>query len=380
MLMIIQDADSERRLQAWPEMLDRLASAPDWPEDDPPIDTIQTHISAVLLGKRHALKLKKPVNFGFLDYTTLEKRRLAREAEVTLNRRLCPGAYLGIKPIIELSGLPRLSGVGTPPDQGVQLELPSASRILDYGVWMNRLPSDRMLDQMVSRDEVAESIIDRVAERICTFHREARRGPDVDIYGHPDSIRRNWGENFAQTAPYKGRTITAAEFNGIHGWVNPRMGNSADLLGRRPTDGWICDGHGDMRCESICVTDGMCIFDCIEFNERFRCGDVASEVAFLAMDLDARGRPDFGYHFTECYNRRAQDPDLFALLPFYRCYRAYVRGKVLSFRLDEPEFSEAERASAAARAKRYFHLARRYASRLNNPTVIVVAGLSDRAT
>ena len=119
------------------------------------------------------------------------------------------------------------------------------------------------------------------------------------------------------------------------------------------------DGHGDVRCESVCVTDdAICIYDCIEFNDRFRCGDVASEAAFLAMDLDARGRPDLGYFFTEAYQRRTGDEDFFTLLPFYRCYRAYVRGKVLSFRLNEAEFSEEERREAAARAGNFFDLAR----------------------
>jgi predicted kinase len=124
------------------------------------------------------------------------------------------------------------------------------------------------------------------------------------------------------------------------------------------------------------MTDEVCFFDCIEFNERFRCGDVASEVAFLAMDLDARGRPDLGFYFSERYQARTADEQLFALLPFYRCYRAYVRGKVLSFRLTEPEFGAEEKEAALLRAQHYFELARRYASRLGQPTVIVVAGLS----
>src|SRR5262249_12778754 len=120
----------------------------------------------------------------------------------------------------------------------------------------------------------------------------------------------------------------------------------------------------------------ICIYDCIEFNDRFRCGDVASEAAFLAMDLDARGRPDLGYFFAEAYQRRTGDADFFALLPFYRCYRAYVRGKVLSFRLNEAEISEGEREDAASRAGNFFDLARRYAARLRKPTVIAVGGLS----
>src|SRR5262249_36748058 len=351
----------QRIPQAWLDMVDKLVVDPEWADDDRPIEIIQTHISVVLLGRRHVIKLKKPVDFGFVDYTTIEKRRLACEAETTLNRRLCADAYLGVKRIIAGKDGPRLSGQGP---------------IVDYGVWMKRLPSDRMLDQLVAKDEITESIVGRVAELMADFHKRARRGPDAKVYGQPTAIRGNWEENFAQTAPYVNRTISAAEFDAIRSWITSWMEGSSGLLERRMSDGFICEGHGDMRCESVCITNGICIFDCIEFNERFRWGDVASEVAFLAMDLDARGRPDLGYYLTECYARRTQDQDLFPLLRFYRCYRAYVRGKVLSFRLDEPEFTEAEQASASFRARSYFHLARRYASPLKTPTVILTIGLS----
>ena len=348
----------------WLEMVELLADDPGWAPDDQPVEIVQTHISTVLLGRQHVLKLKKPVDFGFVDYTTVEKRRQACEAEVNLNRRLCPGAYLGVKRIVDHEGQPGFSGEGP---------------VVDYGVWMRRLPSDRMLDQLVARDEITQSVIDRVARRIAEFHQHAKRGPGISRYGTRSSIRLNWEENFDQAAPYISHTITADEFDAIRTWITrwfDEIDASSGLLEQRVKDGWICDGHGDMRCESICITDGICIFDCIEFNERFRCCDAASEVAFLAMDLDARGRPDLAYYLTEAYHSRSGDSDLFALLPFYRCYRAYVRGKVLSFRLDQPEFSTAEQSSAASRAKCYFHLARRYASPLNDRTLVLVTGLS----
>ena len=356
-----REASGRLPVQAWLDMIRRLAAAADWPVDEAPIELVQTHISAVLIGRHHVLKLKKPVNFGFLDYTTLEMRRRACEAEVILNSRLCPDVYLGVKSIAGSDEQPRLNGDGP---------------IIDYGVWMKRLPSEMMLDQLVARDEVTESVIDRVAARVADFHRQARHGPDIDMYGGAATIRTNWEENFTQTLPFVGRTITGHEFDGIKDRVDNWMTTSADLLYRRVRDGYIRDGHGDMRSESICVSNGISIFDCIEFNDRFRYGDVASEVAFLAMDLDARGRPDLGYYLAERYEQETGDTDLFKLLPFYRCYRAYVRGKVLSFRLDEPEFSEGERASATSRAKSYFHLARRYSARLASPAVIVIAGLS----
>ncbi len=358
--MSVLEPDQRTDMRVWLGMVEALRHAPDWADDDLPVEVIQTHISVVLLSKRHALKLKKPVDFGFLDYTTLEKRRRACEAEISLNRRLCPDTYLNVQPIADIAGQPRLSGSG---------------RVIDYGVLMKRLPADRMLDQMVARDEVTEAIIDRVADRLISFHRDARRGPDVDVFGSPEVIRGNWDENFAQTAKFIGRTMAATEFETIRSRITQWIERSGELLRGRLREGRICDGHGDLRSESICITNGICIFDCIEFNERFRCEDVASEVAFLAMDLDMRGRPDLGYYFAERYEARGEDTDLFSLLPFYRCYRAFIRGKVLSFRLDEKEFSKTERDAAAARARAYFALARRYASPLQKPTVIAIAGL-----
>jgi uncharacterized protein len=355
------ESDRRTEMRSWLSMVESLIYASEWSPDDLPIEMIQTHISVVLLGRHHVLKLKKPVDFGFLDYTTLEKRRRACEAEVDLNRRLCPDIYLAVQPVTEVDGEAHLSSEG---------------RVIDYGVWMKRLPADRMLDRMVAEGAVTEAMIDRVAGRLSRFHRQARRGPEVYAYGRPNAIRRNWEENFTQTARYVGRTITPQSYDAIRDWVARWMVNSDELLQSRVRDERICDGHGDLRCESICVTDGICIFDCIEFNDRFRCGDVASEVAFLEMDLYVRGRPDLGYYFSECYRRHTGDRELFSLMPFYRCYRAYVRGKVLSFRLDEPEFSEEERKAAATRATNYFKLARRYATPLERPTVIAVMGLS----
>jgi predicted kinase len=230
---------------------------------------------------------------------------------------------------------------------------------------------------MVANDTVTEKVIDRVAARLSEFHRAAARGPEIAKWGSLDEIRHNWEENFIQTEPFIGRTISAPAYEAIRSWAREEIETRAGLFDRRAREGRIVDGHGDVRCESVCVMDGaICIYDCIEFNDRFRCGDVASEAAFLAMDLDARGRPDLGYFFTEAYQRRTGDEDFFTLLPFYRCYRAYVRGKVLSFRLNEAEFSEEEREDAATRAGNFFELARRYASRLRKLTVIAVGGLS----
>ena len=155
-----------------------------------------------------------------------------------------------------------------------------------------------------------------------------------------------------------------------------QLEHNGELVESRAAGGWVVDGHGDVRCESVCIENGIQFFDCIEFNNRFRCGDVAGEIAFLAMDLDALGRPDLGYFATERYAAHSGDTNLFRLLPLYRCYRAFVRGKVLGFRLDEQEFTSAEKQLAATRAAAYFDLALHYASPLTQRTIIVVSGLS----
>ena len=358
--------NEKSELSTWLKMVEELRRSPEWSEDELPIEMKQTHISVLLLSRSQVIKLKKPVDFGFLDYTTIEKRLKACEDEVRLNRRLCSETYLGVGEVVDLDGQKRFSGRN--------------GKVIDYFVRMKRLPDEMMLDRMVTNNCVTEAIIDRVAARLSAFHRDALRGPEIAKWGSLEEIRHNWDENFAQTEQFVGRTIAAPSFEAIRAWVNIEMERKPDLFKRRQSDGassWIVDGHGDMRCESVCVRDeDICVYDCIEFNDRFRCGDVASEAAFLAMDLSARGRPDLGYFFTEAYQRRTGDEDFFRLLPFYRCYRAYVRGKVLSFRLNETEFSEEERHQAAARAENFFDLARRYASPLTRPTVIAVGGLS----
>lgn len=193
-------------LKSWLMMIEQLRHAPEWSTDELPIEVKQTHISVLLLGRKSVVKLKKPVDFGFLDYTTLEKRQKACEDEVRLNRRLCPDTYIGIGGVIEMEGQIRFSG--------------RTGRIVDYCVWMKRLPDDRMFDQLLARGEATEAMIDRIAARLSEFHRTALRGHDVEKWGSAEEIRHNWEENFAQTEPFIGRTITVETFESIRDWVN----------------------------------------------------------------------------------------------------------------------------------------------------------------
>ena len=350
-------------MQEWFSAIEHLRRSDNvWNQDELPVELVQTHISVILLGHERVLKFKKPVNFGFLDYSTIEKRRIACEREVELNARLCPDVYLGVSAVYESEDGLRLDGVG---------------EIVDYAVVMKRLPAERMLDRMVTEETIRESHVKRIAERLNSFHSSAVRGPEIDHFGGLETVRFNWNENFEQTKSFSGRTIREESFERIQRWVGDWLKDNEVLFRRRVAEGRICDGHGDLRCESVCVSNGICIFDCIEFNQRFRCGDVANEVAFLAMDLDAYGRPDLGYLFVEHYVGESGDEEIFKLLPFYRCYRAYVRGKVLSFQLDEEETSVGQKRLARERARNYFDIADRCARDWpDKPLILVVSGLS----
>lgn len=325
------------------------------------VTLVETHISWVFLADDLVFKVKKPVDFGFLDYSTLARRKHWCEEEVRLNRRLCPDAYLGVEPIVEQSGTLR---VGIP---GVAIE---------YAVVMRRLPAGRMLDHLLRVGEVTESLIGRVAKRVAEFHATARQGPEIDQFGTPTAIRLNWDENFEQIQPYVGRTISAAHLATIRAFTEGYLDRRADIFARRLVQRRIRDCHGDMRSESICVTDGLCIFDCIEFSDRLRCGDTASELAFLAMDIDARGRPDLAYWLVDRYIASSGDQELRAVLRFYACYRAFVRGKVQSFRLDQPVARQSAHRTAQRRARHYLQLAWSYARAPDRPLLVLVRGLS----
>jgi aminoglycoside phosphotransferase family enzyme len=308
---------------------------------------VQTHISWVVLAGPFAYKLKKPVALGFLDFSTLEKRHDVCRREVELNRRLCPWVYLGVLPIY------------------AEKDSASGGRtVVDYAVQMRRLPDDRMLDVLLERDQVTAAEIEAIADLLAGFHATAATGPGIDEHGATAAVRANVAENTRQTRPFIGRTLDARAWELVSGACARFLERRTTLFERRMAEGRIRDGHGDLHASNVCLTEPIAIFDCIEFNDRFRYGDVAAEVAFLTMDLELNGRPDLASAFVDRYVSASGDDGLRDVLDFYLCYRAYVRGKVESLSLDEPGFSAEAYESATLRARRYFALAERYAERL----------------
>jgi aminoglycoside phosphotransferase family enzyme/predicted kinase len=353
------------------------------------ITLVQTHISYVFLVDDEVFKLKKPVDLGFVDFTTLEKRRFDCEEEVRLNQRGCPeGVYHGVVPVVREGDTYRVLDEDDPltlrllkpalrnVEGGERVDI----EVVDYAVHMGRLPQDRMMDVLLERDAVDFDMVGMVAGRLAELHREAAAGPEITAKGGVETHRTNWHDNLGYVRPYVGRTLSQKRFDRIEAYVASFFARETLLLRHREHDGWIRECHGDLRSDAVCFDDalpgGICIYDCIEFNEAFRYSDTGLDAAFLAMDLDYRGRSDLADLFTGLYAAAIGDKQLPLLLDFYKCYRAFVRGKVESLLLDDPAVSKEQKAGARKRARTYFKLAEDYATRHPKQRLVLVTGPS----
>jgi aminoglycoside phosphotransferase family enzyme len=217
-----------------------------------------------------------------------------------------------------------------------------------------------MMDVLLAKNQVSLPMVARVARKLAEFHQRAETSAEISTFGSLEAITRNTEENFTQTEAYIGWTITPEQYRRIKDYTEDFIRENAALFQERVADGWIRDCHGDLHAAHVCFTDDICIYDCIEFNDRFRYCDVAAEVAFLAMDLDHYGRADLSRGFVEAYVAQSGDEELLKLVGFYKGYFAYVRGKVEGFKLDDPYISEEEKAKILAVARSYFGLAESY--------------------
>jgi aminoglycoside phosphotransferase family enzyme len=328
-----------------PELVQALLDPKAYPDPPQSVELRQTQMSYVFLADDYVYKIKKPVDFGFLDYTTLENRRLYCQKEVELNRRLCPDAYLGVVPVTKNKDRIGIGGGG---------------EAEEYAVKMRRLPNEAMMDFLLVANRVIPEMVAEVAATLAEFHRKTATNDTISTFGGIDTVTQNAVENFTQTEKYTGITISGDTYQRIKAYTEGFIEANAPLFRKRVADGRIRDCHGDLHAAHICFHNGICIYDCIEFNDRFRYCDVASEVAFLAMDLDHYGRADLSDGFVSAYVGESRDEGLKQLLNFYKCYRAYVRGKVGGFQYDDPYISAEERERVLANARSYFELAESY--------------------
>jgi hypothetical protein len=332
-------------LRVQKQVVEALMKPEAYDEEVGQIELVQTHISFVFLTKNFVYKVKKAVDLGFLDFTTLEKRRFFCEKELELNIRLCGDMYIEVVPINK-SNVINIKGEG---------------ETVEYAVKMKKIPQEKMMNKLLEEKKIDSKIIDKIAKIIADFHLKTETNKRISEFGSLEIIETNWNENFEQTREFIGETIGMNDFKLISEGIDDFMRRNVPFFEKRTAEGRVRDCHGDIHSGNIFVTDKIYIFDAIEFNERFRYSDVASDIAFLAMDLDFKERADLSNFLIERYIEYSGDQELTELLPFYKCYRSYVRGKVTSFKLKDPNVSSEEKSVAMKEAKAYFKLATTYA-------------------
>lgn len=328
-----------------PALVEALLKPEAYHHNTQKVELVQTQMSFVFLTGDYAYKVKKPVDLGYLDYTTLKNRCLFCHQELELNRRLCPEIYLEVVPIVRSKG---------------QISIGTEGETIEYAVKMKQLPRERMMDNLLPLNQVTVEMVVNVAEKLAVFHDKAKTNPEISAYGKLEAIVTNTEENFSQTEKYIDVSVPSRIYHHIKSYNDNFIKSNKILIQRRMNNGRIRDCHGDLHASHVCFSDGIHIYDCIEFNDRFRYCDTASEIAFLAMDLDRYQRADLSQAFVNAYVGSSQDEELLQLLNFYKCYRAYVRGKVESFKFDDPYISEKEKAAILVVARSYFELAESY--------------------
>jgi aminoglycoside phosphotransferase family enzyme len=331
-----------------PKPIQALLDPAAYPHEVEEVKLVQTHISFVLLAGEFVYKIKKPVDFGFLNFTTLEKRKYFCEEELQLNRRLCPSLYLEVLPINQ---------------DGDKINLAGSGETVEYCLKMDRMPEYKMMCNVIKDGALSEAVLDKIVDILVPFYEKADCSDEIKDFGSSESVAVNVLENFEQTETFIGcQALSQTQFDKISAYANNFLEN-IDLFAERIAAGRIRDCHGDLYSANICLAEQVFIFDCIEFNQRFRYCDVASDVAFLAMDLDYQGLAELSDYFINTFIARSGDQGVVKVLNFYKCYRAYVRGKIGLFTAHSPEVDEATKAICLNQAEHYFKLAQKYAEK-----------------
>ncbi|MEO0649970.1 MAG: AAA family ATPase [Planctomycetota bacterium] len=335
-----------------------------------PDAVLETHVSVLAFCGERVFKLKKAVDLGFVDQRSLAQQRHFASEELRLNARLSPDLYVGLAELRRGPDGLRLCG----PGDG------SPGEAVAVGIEMRRLPLEGMLDRKLDRGEIDNRLLGRLAERLAGFHAEAERGPEVDACASLEVISKNALDNFEATRAAvgdvvdSGETLVAPALHAhLEAWTRAFLERERERFERRVHQGRAVDGHGDLHAGNVCVDDErLWIYDCVEFEPAFRRGDPACDLAFLCMDIDRGGYRAFARFLAKRYADLADDPELLALLPFYKVYRALVRAKVDGFVALDGERAAADRAAAVERAREHFGLAASYTL---PPALVLTCGL-----
>lgn len=327
-------------------IIDDLLNPEALPDETENVSLVQTHISMVFVADEFVYKVKKPVNFGFLDFSTLEKREFYCHQEVKLNRRLSEGLYLDVLPVL-FDGTKHTLGAGS-------------GEVVDHAVKMKRIPDEMLMKSLFNQGKLQTPHLTEIARVLAVFHEKAERSPEIDRFGLPEAFKVNTDENFDQTRAYIGKSIETEGFEALSRWTDGFFGANESLFNDRIAAGKIRDCHGDLHMEHIFLDNTVSCFDCIEFNDRFRYTDTLADIAFLLMDLEYWGGKDLSDQLWNIYAEITDEKGMDSLLVFYKVYRAFVRGKVNSFQLDDEHISPDKKEKAVQTARRYFDLAISY--------------------
>ena len=308
---------------------------------------IETHISWVLLTGDYAYKIKKPMNFGFLDFTELSSRAHFCAEELRLNQRLTDGLYLEVLAITGSAEAPQLGGEGTP---------------IEYALKMRQFPQDQMLSTLQANGELTAAHIDQMARQIAEFHLQAPRVSVEHPLGTPESVMAPVEQNFEQIRPFLTDKADLQQLDALQAWARSSFDRLHALLEKRKAEGFIRECHGDIHLGNATMIDGkVVIFDCIEFNEPFRLTDVYADAGFLAMDLEDRGLKSLSRRFISQYLELTGDYKGLELLNFYKAYRALVRAKVALFSMPA-DADGVQRATTLRQYRNYANLAESYSA------------------
>ncbi|MBD3670438.1 MAG: AAA family ATPase [Gammaproteobacteria bacterium] len=324
------------------------------------IQLIETHISWVILTGEFVYKIKKPVELGFLDFTTLEKRRLYCEEEIRLNRRLAPEIYLDVVTINGDMQLPVIGGEG---------------EILEYAVKMRQFPQHTQLDRMLQRGELHENHIDAMAAMVAEFHQDISEDREGD-FGSPEQVNQSILDVMGRLRENNSDSESHHLIDSLEQWCRTALVELKSVLQQRKADGFIRECHGDMHLRNLAWLDGKPVaFDCIEFNAELRWIDVISEIAFLIMDLDDRDQAILAQRFLNGYLEHSGDYEGIVVLRLYRVYRALVRAMVDAIRAKQHDVGELEAQEARGEANSYLQLANTY-TEIKTPVLIIARGQS----
>lgn len=326
-----------------------------------PIQLLQTHVSYVFLTGDYAYKVKKPVNFGFLDFSTLERRQHFCLEELGMNQPIAPEIYLEVLPIAQADG---------------KFVLGSAAQPVEYALKMCQFPQDTLFINLFEQGKLTEAHMEELGRIVAQFHTHATTNDYIRSFGEVPKIREAFDENYQQTEKYIGGPQTQQQFEETKQFTDTFFEQRQALFTTRRENDRIRECHGDLHLRNICLwPDKIQLFDRIEFNEPFRFVDVMYDIGFAVMDLEARGRKDLGNAFLNTYLEQTGDWEGLQVLPLYLSRQAYVRAKVTSFLLDDPGVPEDAKQEAATVASNYYRLAWEY-TKTNQGRLILMSGLS----